>query len=355
MTTTITIALLPRLTSAIPTLSMDHLAGTLGPLQAGQEPQLLIASLASTPLGGPLTGGLLVIALLCGLLTSTATALIAAGGMMANDIFYQRLKRANHPTYRKPLTRFSIGLLLLVALAIAWNKPDDPLPLFLLVGALGLQLLPAIVGLCYLHKISGQAVRNGIFAGLVAIFATSTLLQGLASMVGLPVPFDAWPLSLHPAFWGLGANLLAMLVTGIIAKKRVSQEERQLTHARQHSYHVLPDGQALMAPDAPKWRLVALVIGFFFAASITLPLIGADLPDLLPFSMPTLWIWQFSGWLAGGALVYVVAYRLQPVFDPEQAFEGSFDPQKRRFRIKAHTRKIGILDLEPPTEPVNNE
>ena len=65
-----------------------------------------------------------------------------------------------------------------------------------------MQLLPALLGLCYFPSLSAQAVRNGAFAGLLGVIATSTIPQGLANMIGIDLPFDAWPLSLHPAFWG---------------------------------------------------------------------------------------------------------------------------------------------------------
>ncbi len=335
-TTTVIIALATRMAHKIPDLAATQPVGTLS---AGSEPQAIMSLLLATPLGNPLLMGFIAFALLAGLVASTATALFTAGATIANDIFYERLKRSHQPTFRKSITRFTIGLLLGVALLIAWQKPDDPLPLFLLAGAFGLQLLPALVGLCYFPSLGGNAVRNGALAGLVGVLATSMIPQGLADILAIDLPFDAWPLSLHPAFWGLVANFSLLLLTGLFGLQTRNAAQYQQAHTHQLSYHVLPDGKPLMAPYARVWWLVALLVACLFALTIALPLSGSVLRDIFPSFMPPLWIWQILSWFVGLALVYIAAYKLQPIFDPEQALDGSLDPLRRRFRVKALSRK----------------
>ncbi len=335
-TTTIIIALATRMAHKIPDLAASQPVGTLS---AGSEPQAIMSLLLATPLGNPLLMGFIAFALLAGLVASTATALLTAGATIANDIFYERLKRSHQPTFRKSIIRFTIGLLLGVALLIAWQKPDDPLPLFLLAGAFGLQLLPALFGLCYFPSLGGKAVRNGALAGLVGVVVTSMIPQGLADILTIDLPFDAWPLSLHPAFWGLVANFSLLLLTGLFGLLTRNAAQHQQSRAHQLSYHVLPDGKPLMAPYARVWWLVALLVACLFTLTIALPLGGFMLGDIFPSYMPPLWIWQILSWFVGLALVYIAAYKLQPIFDPEQALDGSLDPLRRRFRVKAHSRK----------------
>ena len=258
---------------------------------------------------------------------------------MANDIFYEKLKRSNQPTYRKSLARFTIAVLLGIALFISWQKPDDPLPLFLLAGAFGVQLLPALIGLCYCKKLTGPAVRNGAFAGLIGVLATSTIPQGAGEMFGFTLPFDAWPLSLHPAFWGLVANILALSFTGLINLLTSPTQTQKQTLAHQLTYHELPDGKPLMASNSKIWWTIALLVAVFFVLTIALPLGGLRLEHVLPSFMHSLWSWQVLSWIVGLALVYIIAYKLQPIFDPEQALDGSLNPLKRRFRVKAKSRK----------------
>ncbi len=340
-TTTIIIALAARLSHEIPGFAAPS---PLPPFSAGSEPQAIVSLLLATPLGNPLVLGFITLALLAGLIASTSAALLAAGGIIANDLFHEKLKHAHQPTFRKSITRFTVGLLLMVALLIAWQKPDDPLPLFLLAGAFGLQLLPALAGLCYFPRLDGTAVRNGALAGLLAVLATSTVPQGLGEMGGVNLPYDAWPLSLHPAFWGLGANIGVLLLTALIHLFTHHAAPRNASFAHQISYHVLPDGKPLMAPNARIWWLLALLCACLFALTIAVPLgaLPVDdklLHDIFPSIMPSLWVWQILSWFVGLALVYITAYKLQPIFDPDRALDGSLDPLRRRFRVKAQTRK----------------
>lgn len=355
LTTTIMMALLGRLAGEMAGISTDTVTNTVAPLTAGHEPQMIMSLLSATPLGAPLLLVLITLALIAGLIASAAASLMTAGGMISNDIFYQRLKNTNRPTYQKSITRSAIAVLLLVALAISWTKPEDPLPLFLLAGAFGVQLLPALVGLCYFEKLSSQSILNGAIAGLIAVVLTSTVPQGLADFFGITLPYGAWPLSLHPAFWGLAANLTVMFIAHIKSKAMRGSKDHKQALAHQLSFHVLPDGQPLMAPDAPKWQFIALLIGALFAVVTFLPFTGMTFPHILPSVMPSLWSWQFLSWFIGLALVYVVAYRLQPTFDPEQAHDGSFNHQRRRFRVKARTRRTSeALTTDTPaheTEP----
>ena len=336
VSTTIVVALLPRLATEI----AGFPAANTNLMKTGLASTQIITLLKATPLGHPLLLGLIALSLMAGLVASTSAALLAAGGMVANDIFYEKLKKADRPSYRRSIIRFTVGAVLIMAVAAALLVPTDPLPLFLLAGALGLQLLPALSGLCYFKSLGARSICFGMVGGIFAVLTTSTLLQGLLGLLGVSLPFDAWPLSLHPAFWGLGTNLAILLATRGLANKRdlETSDKRALSHRR--SYHYTPDEQALMAPDARFWSKVALSITTLFLITLALPLTGMALPALGPASFPAMWSWQILSWLTGLALVYVVAYRLQPVFDPGQFLHGSLTPQKWRFRVKAQSRKL---------------
>ncbi len=308
--------------------------------RAGNESALLMQLLMAAPLGSPLLAGLVALALSAALFTGASLALMTAGAMISGDLFHERLKASHQLTYRKSLTRYGIGLMVLVATLAALTLPVDPLPLFLLAGAFGLQLLPALVGLCYFQTLTARAVRNGLFAGLALVFLTSSLTQGLAGLFHLSLPFDAWPYSVHPALWGLGANLVLMGLTSLFSTPQTTPDEQRQQLEHQRAYHVLPDGQPLMPQDTPKWRRFAVFAGGLFLLSLALPLLNLTGHPERPSLLPALWGWQFASWIIGLALVHIIAYRLQPVYDPEQALAGSPDPLKRRFRVKAPTRRV---------------
>ncbi|MCF6200108.1 MAG: hypothetical protein L3J67_12090, partial [Hyphomicrobiaceae bacterium] len=342
LTAAIIVAFVPFLTSAPGTPGTQS-----GTTIAGLEPQILMRMLRQSPAGTPLVTSLIALALLAGLLVSAATALLTAGGMAAAEWIKQSARPTGPNLRHKGLTRMAIGILLFVCLVWALQKPSDPLPLFLLAGAFGVQLLPALLGLCYFKRLSGPAIQDGALAGLLAVFVTSTIPQGIAAPLGLTLPFAAWPLSMHPALWGLLVNLIALFVGSLIDRSSSNSEKSQKILAHQKSWHVLPDGQPIMAPNAGKWRFVALVLLVLFSGAVAVPLVGLSLPGLSGLS---LWGWQFVAWLIGLALVYVVAYRLQPTFDPELALDGSPDPLNRRFRVKAKVRKVEAVTPNPVSD-----
>jgi len=355
LTSGVAIAFAPLLASS-PFLAADASSalssGTLPPhnwsSMAGLEPQMLMRMLQLSVVGTPLVLSLFALALLAGLLVSAAAALLAAGAMISGEFNRRGAKQKAQNMHHKSLTRIGIGLILFVCLILALQIPSDPLPLFLLAGAFGLQLLPALLGLCYFKRLSGPAVQDGALAGLLAVFITSSLFQGLAAIAGTNLPFEAWPLSIHPALWGILTNLIALFAGSLIDRSPGNFEKSQKALTHQKSWHILPDGKPIMAPGAAKWRGVALLLLVLFIWALAVPLTNGRVPGSLEFSV---WGWQFFAWLIGLVLVYVVAYRLQPVFDPELALEGSPDPLNRRFRVKARMRKVDT----PPAVPDKND
>ncbi|MFN7598870.1 MAG: hypothetical protein ACK5PT_19485, partial [Cereibacter sp.] len=65
------------------------------------------------------------------------------------------------------------------------------------------QLLPALLGLCFVRWISRAAVIAGLVFGLVLV--TFTEPPGLILFEGLflDLPWGRWPLTIHSAAWGL--------------------------------------------------------------------------------------------------------------------------------------------------------
>jgi len=363
LTLALIIAHLPRLAAALPmTEQLQQLA--IDPVDTtGREVSVIIALLRQLPLATPLFTGALVAAFLAALFVSAASALAATGAMLGGDLFF---KGGDKNPARKKSAPLLMALPVLAALALALpgvpfpnnSLPSDPLPLFLLAGAYGLQLLPAMIGLCHAPTLTRAPVIAGLLAGLVAVTAASLPLQSMAASLGLSPPFGAWPLSLHPAFWGLAANGLALFIVRFLAQIFDHNIERQINSLNhQRRFHQPPDGAAVMAPQAQRWRRIALVLAALFVALIVAPLAGAG--DLLRFAspLPALWLWQVLAWLIGLPLVYTLAYRLQPDVEPTDADNNGNGAQrsKWRYRIKAPSRKLNAETTGTALVPLNKQ
>ena len=188
-----------------------------------------------------------------------------------------------------------------------------PLPATILGAAvlsLSAQLLPALLGLCWVPWISRSAVLTGlVIGGLVVVF---TEPPGLVLFEGLflDVPWGRWPLTVHSALWGLAFNVAACLLVSIFTRGGEERVHREILH-RSFATEFAADFGGPAARTA-KWSLVLV---WTFLALGPGAILGNDF-----FSHPvfvegdttlgaaSLWVWQIVFWFLGVFLVWWLAY-----------------------------------------------
>jgi solute:Na+ symporter, SSS family len=84
---------------------------------------------------------------------------------------------------------------------------------------LAVQLLPALLGLCFIRWISRGSVIAGLVFGMLIVFFTEP--PGLILFEGLflELPWGRWPLTVHSAAWGLGFNAGVVLLAAIFTAR----------------------------------------------------------------------------------------------------------------------------------------
>lgn len=347
LTAAVTMAMLPHV--GVPASALA------GPVSAsavrGAETALILAQLQAAPFGSPIVLAVVSLLLFAALFSSAAAALLSAGAMIAHDVLQHPAADARPGLPRRMLTRFAIAAQLLIGLVIALREPGDPLPLFLLAGAYGAQLVPAFAGLCYLPWLTARAVLTGAGAGFIAVTLTSPVAQSIAQLLKLQLPFDPWPLGLHPALWGLGANLLA-LVAVQLAQQRDRSQDAALACKFRKDCHRLAEKTATPAADRPWMHRLALALAVLAAVLLLLLLLavlgGAGAAEPAPSG---LWTWQVRLWLIGAALVYLLAYPLQPLFDAAARLRlGAHPLPRQRIRVKARSRPSAGASAAPSSD-----
>jgi hypothetical protein len=225
------------------------------------------------------------------------------------------------------------------------NRPQagmktDVIPLFLLAGAFALQIGPALSGMCFFPSLKTKAILGGALAGLLATALASLpggfIIAAIGDMTKTKPPFSPWPLALHPAIWGMAANLAAITLFSLFSKERKKACRRRL------GWHAPPDGGETMPANAAIWRKRAWLLTFFFLTLSALPLVFPArgriiMQKLFPLA-PALAIWQVLAWIAGLLLVALVLSRLQPVYSPPRNMALARGNQ--RYRIRAGKRKL---------------
>lgn len=198
-----------------------------------------------------------------------------------------------------------IGVMLALAasaLALAWSQESPSFGLAHLALAIGTQMWPAMLGLCWLPRITGRAVAAGLVAGMTTAFATDPIgvdLLGLQAWGG-------WPLTVHSAFWGLLVNGLVVAIVSALTAWPPDLAQR-LNYHNDRRESMRNAGPAHRFPTrAAALFLVWLAFAAGPGAVLGNSLFGApNAPDQWLFGVPSLWAWHGLWWGLGvGLLLY---------------------------------------------------
>ena len=134
--------------------------------------------------------------------------------VLTRDVYQRYVARGKSQAHYVFVGRAIVFALLGVAFALSITESDLLVAIVTLSGAGALQLMPAIVGVCFPGRRSLS--RTGVLAGLGA--GLSTLALTLPLGLGLTLPWGAHPLGIHGGVWGLLANtLVAVAVSAFTA------------------------------------------------------------------------------------------------------------------------------------------
>jgi len=173
------------------------------------------------------------------------------------------------------------------------------------------QLLPALLGLCFVRWISRAAVIAGLVFGLVLV--TFTEPPGLILFEGLflDLPWGRWPLTIHSAAWGLAFNLGVVLLASVFTARGVERAHRDRLHDEFFARWAVPqprgNGRTALWSLTLIWAFFAMGPGAILGNSFFSRPIFTETEAAL--GLPSLWVWQILFWLAGCALVWWLAHR----------------------------------------------
>lgn len=236
-----------------------------------------------------------------------------AGTMFVRDFYKPYINSDVDDKEQKLLARIAIGLVLLSALLLATFAPRAQIQLGSLAMGFGAQLLPALIGLCWMRWITRPAAIVGLGVGLVIVVFTDSFGLSLAEFFGIQLPWGRWPWTIHSAGWGIIFNLALCLLISL-----VSQNDKEKAHkAKFHDYLNLAaaasNEKRFLRPVswtfALGWLFFGLGPGSVFGNYLF------SLPDggvaLWALGLPSIWVWQIIWWALGILVIWLLAYRLQ--------------------------------------------
>jgi len=257
--------------------------------------------------------GLLSVCALAAMQSTGAAYMSTAGGMLTRDLLKHFLiPNASHEQ-QKFWGRVGVAVIVLAALIVASTSQDALVLLGGLAVAYGLQMWPALMGICWWPWLTRQGVILGLIAGLITV----TLTESIGTKLG--VPWGRWPLTIHSAGWGICINVGITILISAFTQTRKGQNHRLIFHWFLRENATLPKIKRRLIPVA--WSLA--LIWFFFAigpgAVIGNTVFGSpnDAQTWI-FGVPSIWAWQLLWWGIGVFMIWFLAYKMELSTPPKQ-------------------------------------
>lgn len=261
---------------------------------------------AAEPLAGT---GLFLLLLLPALIA--ASFLVTGGALIwTRELVSAYLFPRLEPSQQRFAARLAIAFAFFFMAFMASFLPLVSAVLASVALPLSVQLLPAILGLCFFRWIGRGAVLAGLTVGALIVVFTEPL--GLILFEGLFVdlPWGRWPLGIHSAAWGLVFNLLLVLLSAAVTQKAPDRFQRDRLHdALLAATGLKVGGRGLLWALVLIWGFLAYGPGAILGNTFFSDPIFASGPSRA-LGIPSLWVWQILFWLLGVVLVWWLAYRL---------------------------------------------
>ncbi len=282
-----------------------------GPILAAHMGGSLADLAATMALVEPFAGlGLILMAVLAvqlavGVLVNAGTILIT------QEMILPYVLPGQAPEGQRKTAR--IGLAVAYAV-VAFMASFTPLCSAILAGLalpLAVQMLPALLGLCFVRWISSSAVVTGlILGGLMVVFTEPSGLILIEGLFG-NLPWGRWPLTVHSAAWGFMLNVAAVLLVSIFTKSGAERAHRDRLHDEFAATWPVDFGgsaaRRAMWSLTLIWAFLALGPGAILGNTFFSQPIFTEGQAAL--GLPSLWVWQIFFWLIGVPLVWWIAYR----------------------------------------------
>lgn len=266
--------------------------------------------------------GLLALAALAAMESTASCYMATAGGLIAYDLFQRFLLPNADDHTLKFAGRMGVVAVVMLALLVASASADALALLGGLAVSYGLQMAPALVGICYWPFLTRQGVTVGLLVGLVVVTLTEAV--GLR-WFGIDA-WGRWPLTIHAAAWGLLANFGVAIPLSAFTRDDV--ERKAECHRWLAERMALPPRKRRWV-----WPIAALVLLWLLFAAGPGAVIGntlfgdPDAPATWLFGIPSIWAWQLCGWAVGTGLLALLAYFLELGAD-RVAGAGKVEPDR---------------------------
>jgi len=267
----------------------------------------------------PFMVGLLAVCAIAAMQSTASAYMSTASSILTRDLLkYFFLPNASHLQQRIVGRIFTV-LVVVAALMVATHANDALVLIGGLAVAYGLQMWPALVGICWVPWFTREGIVAGLIVGLLAVTLTESI--GVFFM-----PWGRWPLTIHSAGWGIVLNFIVTCAVSAMTQKNITYRHRLRIYSflQQHDY--LTPEKAKLKPFA--W---ALVLFWFFFSIGPGSILGNDFfsnpnqPETWFFGIPSIWLWQITFWILGVYMMWFLAYKMELATCAKKEFKALQD------------------------------
>ena len=213
----------------------------------------------------------------------------------------------------------------LIAITVALTATDALVFMGALVVAYGVQMMPALIAICWWSYLT----EWGVIVGLIAGLTTVTLTELTPEL--FPLAIGQWPGTIHSAAWGFLVNFALAVAVSVVQKwlKRDTEaEHRQQFHRFLNDPFLKNTDKPNYQPkNQPNWWLILGVVFLWAFCAFGLARWGntlfGDPTDVKTwlFGIPLLWTWQIGWWVIGVGMMYWLAFKQNLAYWSEEKEE----------------------------------
>ncbi|HUG62971.1 MAG TPA: hypothetical protein VMP03_14060, partial [Methylomirabilota bacterium] len=303
------------------------LPGELGAGAAGPDadPAAGIVAALAAWIGdaAPWFGALFAVCALAAVHGLVALTLSTTSTMLVRDVYRRYVDPDLDIPGQQFHARIAMALIAVVALLVATFAPEAHAAMGSLAVGFGLQLLPLLVGLCWIAWITPPAAVVGFATGLLFVLFTDNFGIALAGFFGLELPWGRWPWTIHSAGWGIVANVVVCGAISLISQRRDDRARRQPYHDFLAAHAGLAPNRHVLRPVA--WAVALAWLFFAIGPGVVFGNFAFGDPaagfDAWALGIPPLWAWQFLWWALGVLMLWFLASRMRMSTAPDRRIE----------------------------------
>jgi len=248
----------------------------------------------------------LAIAALAAMQSTASSYILTSGGILTRDLLGHR-----DPKKEPEQINWGRGLAILVVIMALILASSFKGPAVALLGGLavayGLQMWPALIGICWWPFLTRQGIIWGLITGLIVVTVTENPFNIFGSH------WMRWPLTIHSAAWGLLANFVVAFLVSCGTQNQTEMNNRMYYHHLLKKYAALPKSKIPWKLFAWVMTLTWFIFGVGPGAVIGNDFFGNpnDPNTWWLFGLVPIWAWQILWWALGVGMMWFLAYFME--------------------------------------------